>query len=57
MNEDDTFRKLKRIDFWTMQNHWYATDIDFETHSDEEVDDFFKQYGWTYDEYCMSLLV
>lgn len=48
MTEEDTFLKLKRIPYQEMRDLWIRA---FYSMPNSEIEDFFKQHGWTTDAY------
>ena len=58
MTEEDTFNALRKITLLEMDAKWLVWEpigpIDVDG-GDEEIDDFFGQYGWTYNMYIEAV--
>ncbi len=51
MNEDDTFRKLKKIPYDDMKIIYRNNTI-----AEDDIGEFLNSYGWTRDEFVEALL-
>ena len=57
MTEDDTYRALRKIPFSDLKTKVHEVpDNEWVIKSDQQHDDWFFHYGWTYQEYVTATI-